>query len=111
MPRYIEKETDLEVDVTCIAAYRGEPIGAIVTMPNGTRWSLPMDRVPLYFDLVTPQHVELATMVPGFNRIETLADVYKRKAAGLEVAHEQERAEAARLRAELSELRAKLAGG
>lgn len=68
MPRYIERDTELEVDVTSYASYLGEPIGALVTMPNGARFSLPMDSIPKYFDLVTPQEVVLELLPAEFNR-------------------------------------------
>jgi hypothetical protein len=59
MSRYIERDTELEVDVTCIMSYRGEPIGAIVTFPDGMRYSLPADRMDVYFDIVTPQNITI----------------------------------------------------
>jgi hypothetical protein len=65
MSRYIERDSELEVDVTCIMSYRGEPIAAIVTMPDGLRYSLPADRVDAYFDIVTPQHIVLEAIIGG----------------------------------------------
>jgi hypothetical protein len=74
MSRYIERDSELEVDVTCIMSYRGEPIGAIVTMPDGMRYSLPADRVDLYFQIVTPQTIVLEAVVGGhqYDRSEPL---------------------------------------
>ncbi len=74
MSRYIERVTGIEVDVTCIMSYRGEDIAAIVTMPDGYKYSLPMSRVHVHFDQVPNQTISLVTANPAgkYDRTETL---------------------------------------
>jgi hypothetical protein len=68
MARYIEKETNVEVDVTCVMAFRGGtpdaraaalacPVVAIVTMPDGYRYGMLQDQIDTFFDIVTPQNI------------------------------------------------------
>jgi len=59
MPKYIEKDTQVEVEIVGYMAFREGPVGALVTYPDGTIYSIELDRVGKYFDMVTPQHIEL----------------------------------------------------
>lgn len=108
MSRYIERDSELEVDVTCIMSYRGEPYAAIVTMPDGLRYSLPGDRVDFYFELQPNQTIVLEGVVGGHkhDRTGTMKEVVDRvKADGDETARKL-RIHAEGLVAELDKARA-----
>ena len=108
MSRYIERDSELEVDVTCVMSYRGEPYAAIVTMPDGLRYSLPADRVDFYFELIPNQTIVLEAVVGGHkhDRSGTMKEVVDRmKADGDEIARKL-RIQAEGLVAELDQARA-----
>jgi hypothetical protein len=112
MSRYIERDTELEVDVTCIMSYRGEPIGAIVTMPDGVRYSLPADRMDMYFQIVTPQTIELTGVMGGhkYDRSPTLAEVERNKRLQAEESERALRVQVHGIVADLDEARRLLQG-
>lgn len=65
MAAYIEKDTDVPVDVWVAPPFRGAAPVAIVTYPNGRKYGMPQALVEQFFDIVTPQVVELGAIHGG----------------------------------------------
>ena len=60
MPKYIENETQIEVDVTGLRAWDGEPQMDTVTYPDGTtQYTMRHERMVELFTIVSPQTIQL----------------------------------------------------
>lgn len=67
--RFIERETQVEVTITCHPIWEPYPMVAIVTYPSGRTYGIPADDIGKYFDIVTPQEVFItARGGDGFDR-------------------------------------------
>ena len=58
MPRYIENETQIEVDVTGLRAWDGEPQVDTITYPDGTQYTMRHELTMALFTIVTPQTIQ-----------------------------------------------------
>lgn len=60
MAKYLELDTDVEVDVRVLPPFRGEQPVAEAIYPNGRRYGLQACDIEKRFRMVTPQVVEMA---------------------------------------------------
>ncbi|HUK35859.1 MAG TPA: hypothetical protein VLV86_18205 [Vicinamibacterales bacterium] len=60
MARYLEKETEAEVEINILPPFRGGEPFAEVIYPNGRRYGFTVERIAEFFDIVTPQIVPIS---------------------------------------------------
>ena len=65
MARYIEKDTEVEVEINILPPFRGLVPVAEVVYPNGRRYGFAVDVIEKFFDIITPQSVPIATHKDG----------------------------------------------
>jgi len=65
--RYIERETKIEVDITGLPPWDGEPVVSLVTYPSGRRYTMRPELIPELFDVVRPQVVEMGGVAGGLH--------------------------------------------
>lgn len=59
MAKFVEKDTLVPVDIRGIHPYRGGVPVSVVTMPDGSEWTIESDLIYEHFDIVTPQSIEV----------------------------------------------------
>jgi hypothetical protein len=65
MAKFIEKETDIPVDVRFLPPFRGHQPVAMVTYPSGRAYGMDADLIHRYFDQVPNQVVEVSAVMGG----------------------------------------------